>query len=339
MRCVTRLCIAMTLAAWLAGCDGNDPDSGFDHYFAARGYTEAACNVPDPRLKGRREVRIFTQGVDAPIFTRPLQRYYLRYGLTFFSTQAVQVVDQKYALDTDEYELNKALEKQFPGVDLNDMSLMMKDPALYQQIVKAVMNFMFRPLIEFARKHAAGTQVTNLVLVPQILRPGGADLSPTGGEVAGLAISPALLQRFQGADIPEGAAWKELDLPADFTPMMFLDGKLLGQILSGAPVLVDLVAAHEFGHTGGLVHRQEPHNLMLPGVAPGVNTCRDSLDDDQIDTMRESLGLAVTAPLVVKGERADPRAQLQQVLPPAELGAILHGDRATLIRFVRRLAN
>src|SRR4029453_10928848 len=113
---------------------------------------------------------------------------------------------------------------------------------------------------------AAGTQITNLVLVPQILRPGGADLAPSGGEVAGLAISPALLRRFDAMDIAEGAAWKALDLPADFTPMMFLDGKVLGEILSGAPVLVDLVAAHEFGHTGGLIHRQESHNLMLPGV-------------------------------------------------------------------------
>src|SRR4051794_14223090 len=166
MRCVTKLCLAAVLATLFAGCGGDGPDSGFDHYFAAKGYSEPACNVPDPRLKGRREMRIFTQGVDAPVFTRSLQRYYLRYGLTFFSTQAIQVVDQKYALDPDEYDLNKALMQQFPGVNLDDMSLETKDPALYEQIVKAVMNFMFKPLIDFARKHPAGTQVTNLILVP-----------------------------------------------------------------------------------------------------------------------------------------------------------------------------
>src|SRR5205814_4983269 len=123
-------------------------------------------------------------------------RYYLRYGLSFFSTQAIQVVDQKYALDTDAFSLNQALAKDFPGVDLNDQTLMMKDPALYQRIVKAVMNFMFRPIIEFARGHAAGTDRTNLILLPQITRPGGEELFPAGAEVAGMAISPALIQRF-----------------------------------------------------------------------------------------------------------------------------------------------
>src|SRR6185436_21101972 len=102
--------------------------------------------------------------------------------------------------------------KQFPGVNLDDAELMTKDPELYQRVVKVVMNFMFRPIIEFARGHIAGAQVTNLVLVPQIIRPDGADVSPAGGEVAGLAISPALLLRFQGKDIPEGEAWQALDL-------------------------------------------------------------------------------------------------------------------------------
>jgi hypothetical protein len=55
--------------------------------------------------------------------------------------------------------------------------------------------------------------------------------------------------------------------------------------------------------------------------------------------MRETLGLAASAPLLVKGERADPRAQLHAVLPPSELLAIRRGDRQALVRFVRRLAD
>jgi hypothetical protein len=336
MRCAMtlRLALIAVTVSLLAGC-GGDADTGFDHYFSSTPYNDPACDLPDPRLTGRHEMRLFTQGADAPVFSRGLQRYYRRYGLTFFSNEAVQVIDQKYALDTDDYSLNQALAKEFPGVNLDDQTLVMKDPALYQQIVKAVMNFTFRPIIEFARTHVAGPQITNLVLLPQILRPDGSDISAGGGEVAGLAISPALLRRFDSMDIPEGAAWKQLDLPADFSPMMFLDGKVLGQILSAAPVLADLVAAHEFGHTGGLVHRTEPHNLMLPAVAPGQNTCLDSLDDDQIETLRENLDLAAPKALLVKGERADPLAQLQVILPPSELGAILHGDRPALHRFIR----
>src|SRR6185369_11038016 len=144
-----------------------------------------------------------------------LQRYYHRYGLTFFSQQAVQGVDQQYALDTNEVALSLALRKEFPGVDLNDESLPTTNPELYQRIVKSVMNFVFQPVLAFARGHTAGTQLTNLVVLPQILRPGVEMLFPPGAEVAGLAISPALLQRFATMDVPELEAWKSLDLPAD----------------------------------------------------------------------------------------------------------------------------
>ena len=337
MRCVMRSFAATTIAVTallLSGCGGGDGDDP-GTYFTATPYADAACNRSDPRLVTRREMRIFTQGLEAPRFSQALQRYYLRYGLTFFSSQSIQHVNQQYALDTDEDSLNAALHKEFPGVNLADDSLPTRDPELYQRIVKTVMNFVFKPVLDFARGHAAGTQVTNLVVLPQIVRPGGANLFPPGAEVAGLAISPALLQRFASMDVPELAAWKGLELPADFTPMMFLDGTLLNKVHLQDPELVDLVAAHEFGHTAALIHREEPHNLMLPGVTPGEDSCADSLDDDQIQTMRETLGIATASPLLVRGERADPLASLQQLLPPSQLSAILRGDRPALGRFLR----
>jgi hypothetical protein len=334
MRCVMKLPILPLAALLLAGCGGGD-DVDVADYFNAAPYANAACNHPDGRLTTRREMRLFQHEIAAPRFAQGLQRYYHRYGLTFFSQQTVQGVDQQYALDTNEVALSLALRKEFPGVDLNDESLPTTNPELYQRIVKSVMNFVFQPVLAFARGHTAGTQLTNLVVLPQILRPGGEMLFPPGAEVAGLAISPALLQRFASMDVPELEAWKSLDLPADFTPMMFLDGKLLSQFIIRAPELVDLVAAHEFGHTGGLIHREEPHNLMLPGVTPGESTCTDGLDDDQIQTMRETLGISTPAPLRLKGEPPDPVASLQQVLPAADLGAIARGDRKALARFVR----
>lgn len=340
MHCVNKYlplaAAAAGLLSLLSGCGGDD---GFDHYFAAGPYKNDACNIADGRLATRREVRIFTNGIDAPEFGRSLQRYYRRHGLTFFSTQAVQTIDQKYALDTDEIDLSRALMKEFPGVDLNDTTLETRDPVLYEKIVTAALNFMFRPVLEFARAHAAGTGITNLVLLPQIPRPGGGGLGLSGGEIAGLAISPALLQRFQGMDIPEGAAWKTIDLPADFTPMMFLDGTLLGQLMSADPDMVDLVAAHEFGHTGALVHRSESHNLMLPAVRLGESTCADSLADDQIDTMRDTLGITSksTAPLRVRDEGAG--QALSTLLSGRQLSAILRGDRAAMGDLIRKFAH
>jgi hypothetical protein len=337
MHRVNRLPSAALALALLSGCGGHD--DSFDHYFSASPYRNPACNVADDRLAVRREVRIFTNGIDAPVFARALQRYYRRHGLTFYSTQAIQLVDQKYALDTDEIDLSRALMKEFPGVDLNDPALEMKDPVLFEKVVRSVLNYMFRPVLEFARTHAAGTGLTNLVLLPQIPRPGGGSLFPPGGEVAGLAISPALLLRFMGQDVPEGAAWKSIDLPPDFTPMMFLDGKLLGKVMSADPDLVDLVAAHEFGHTGGLIHREVAHNLMFPAVEPGVNTCADALDPDQIDTMRDTLGITAKATGPLRAREEEQRQELRALLPSAQLARILGGDRTAMGELVRRLAH
>jgi len=337
MHCVTHRCLFITAVLALAGCGGSD--DGFDHYFAAGPYQDDACNLADSRLATRREVRIFTNGIDAPVFGRALQRYYRRHGLTFFSTRAIETIDQKYALDTDEIDLSRALMKEFPGVDLDDPALETKDPVLYEKVVKAVLNYMFRPVLEFARAHAAGTEVTNLVLLPQIPRPGGGSLFPMGGEIAGLAISPALLQRFQGMDIPEGAAWKTVDLPPDFTPMMFLDGTLLGRLMSADPDMVDLVAAHEFGHTGALVHRMESHNLMLPAVRLGESTCADSLADDQIDTMRDTLGITSKSTGSLRRQDEGAGEALPALLPGRQLSAILRGDRAAMGDLVRRFAH
>jgi hypothetical protein len=335
-RVTNRLPAAALALALLSGCGGGDDN--LDHYFAASPYRDAECNILDGRLTTRREVRLFTNGIDAPAFGRALQRYYRRYGLSFYSVQPVQVTDQKYALDTDEIELSRALAKDFPGVDLNDPALETKDPVLYEKLVKAVLNYMFRPVLEFARAHPAGTEVTNLVLLPHLPRPGGGSLFPPGGEVAGLAISPALIQRFQGQDIPEGAAWKNLDLPPDFTPMMFLDGTVLGKVMSADPDLVDLVAAHEFGHTGGLIHREVAHNLMFPAAKLGESKCSDSLDDDQIDSMRATLGITAKLPAPLRVKEEGPLPELRGLLPSRQLSAILHGDRTALGDLVRRLA-
>jgi hypothetical protein len=324
--------VALAVLAGLAlGC-GDGEDTGFDHYFAAEPYQTAACNKADGSLTVDREMHLYTYGNrDVPPYSRALQRYYRRHGLRFFSQEPVRTIAQPYVLDTSGSALDKALSQAFPGLNLDDEAAIRRDPELYAKVVKVTMNFIFRPVIEFARDNGkVGVQVTNLVIVPDILRPGGEDLLGPGAEVVGLAVSPALIDVFARQDLAEGTAWKSIELPADFTPMMFLDGRILGDLMSGAPDLADLVAAHEFGHTAALVHRTEDHNLMLPAVQPGVSTCTDSLDPDQVDTMRGTLGVVATkaAPLTV-AEGPAPQ------LPTGDLTALRRGDRRAFARLLR----
>jgi hypothetical protein len=324
--------LLLVLALAAAGC-GDGEDTGFDHYFASSPYPSAACNVADQRLATTREVHLFTYGnADVPPYSRSLQRYYRRHGLQFYSHDPVRQIAKPYALDTDGILLDMALAREFPGVDLNDGAAVMRDPALYARVVKFTMNFIFAPVIEFARSNGqAGVGVTNLSVLPDIVRPGGGDLLGPGAEVVGLAVSPALLEVFSQQKLDEAMAWQSIDLPAGFTPMMFLDGRVLGTLRSGAPDLADLVAAHEFGHTAALVHRTEDHNLMLPAVTPGVSNCSDSLDDDQVETMRKTLGVAAPpAPLTLA-----PRNERPRLLDIGDLPALRRGDRRAFARLLR----
>ena len=71
-----------------------------------------------------------------------------------------------------------------------------------------------------------------------------------------MAMSPALLAVFARDDTPEGQIWKGVNLPGDFTPMMFLGSNVLRQLAAAHSDLRDIVVAHEFGHTNALVHRE-----------------------------------------------------------------------------------
>jgi hypothetical protein len=322
----------VVLLATLAGCGG---DHDF-HYFDTKPYKTAACNARgDDRLAFRREINLFTnRNSDVPPYSQALQRYYRRHGLTFFSQQEVTTVPQSYALDSSDTALEAALKKQFPGVNLDDMSLETKDPALYKQIVTAAVNFMFRPVVEFVRAHSAGGPgVTNMVVVPSVVRPGGQEVA--AGDVAGLAISPALIAELAADGQPGAEVWQSIALPKEFSPVMFLDGQVLAEVASVAPDLVDLVVAHEFGHTGGLVHRMEDHNLMFPFVDPSVSLCSDSLDPDQIETMRGTFGLGKALRL---REPASARPA-QSAITPEDLRALRHGDRAALRRLLEPFVN
>src|SRR6185369_2391376 len=154
---------------------------------------------------------------------------------------------------------------------------------LYDRIVAFAFNYHLRPAIEFARAHSdRGPAITNLIVLPQIPSTGSTDLPlDGGGALAGFAVSPALIQKLIDGDSDSGRVWKAVELPPDFSPMMFLDAGVIEKAAAREEVLRDIIVAHEFGHTAGLVHRETLHNLMYPAVMPGGTICTDWLQDDQ----------------------------------------------------------
>jgi hypothetical protein len=334
------------LAAAAVSC-GDAADSPPDPatYFAAEGYTNAACNTVDGRLSGDREMHLFASGaVDVGVLTRGLARYYQRHSLTFHTPAAPTSAGTSYALDTNESALGSALARAFPNDDLSNEAALMADPVKWNQIVTFVANFMLRPMIDFARAHGTvGQGVTNFVVVPDLERPGGTKVGAPGTALVGLAVSPQLLDVFASTGTDEGAIWKGVALPAGFTPMMFLGHNIIRAKTSKYPDIRDLVVAHEFGHASGLEHSDVELNLMYPAVAPGVNTCVDGLSDEQLATMGANLGVGAAAAAGALTDRTaatsglarpSPKARQLPRFTPADLRAVLAGDGRAMARLL-----
>ncbi len=308
-------------------------------FFAVEPYANLNCNRLDTELTGRREVNLFaTPTLQVARYSRALQRYYRRHGLTFFTTRMVSNVEQPFAINTDEAALNNAILAAFPNDDLSDDALKM-NPELYKRVLKFAVNFMFRPVIDFAMKNNHGPGVTNIVMVPRILPSNGTSPLPEGAMIVGLAISRALIQEFQRSGSMEGEIWKDIDLPAEFSPMMFLDGTFLGQYAVAGSPLVDLTTAHEFGHTGALIHLEtDKRNLMYPSLMPGVNDCTDGLKADQLALLRKTIGVGVGAPLAreISLPASKPtRSRLSELFPAPRLKALLRGDADAVAELVK----
>ena len=336
---------ALAVLVGAPGCGPSDGPPDLTAYFAAQPYANPACNNVDERLAGQREMRLYVNGaVDLPSITLGLARYYHRHGLAFFTTAPPQATTMAYALDTNTTALVLELTAAFPGVDLSNEAALMSDPVLWPQIVTFVANFMLKPMVDFANTHSdAGAAATNLIVVPEMERPGGEPIGDPGTSLAGLAISPALLAEFARTMPDEAEIWAGVNLPANFTPMMALGSNVLKRAGAVDPQLRDLIVAHEFGHTGALIHALQPRNLMHQGVAAGFNDCTDSLDDAQLALMRATYGLgggAAGALLAKQPAAAPPPARSSRRLSsftPDSLRALLAGDRPAMRSFVELL--
>ena len=327
------------------GC-GPDAPPDLTAYFVARPYTNPACNNVDERLAGQREMRLYVNGaVDLSSITLGLARYYHRHSLAFFTMAPPQGTTMAYALDTNNTALGFALIAAFPDVDFSDSAAVMADPVLWPQVLTFIANFMLKPMVDFANTHSQdGGAATNLIVVPDMERPGGEPIGDPGTSLAGLAISPALLAEFARTMPEEAEIWAGVNLPANFTPMMALGSNVLKRAGGIDPQLRDLVVSHEFGHTGALIHSLEPRNLMFQGVTPGLNDCTDSLNDAQLALMRATYGLGVAAAsgaLLAKRPTAAPAtarpSRPLSSFTPDSLRAMLAGDRRATRSFVELL--
>jgi len=343
MRTLT-LCLASAL--FVVGCGDDPPDLSV--YFKAKPYANPACNSVDQRLAGEREMHLFFNGsVALAETTQGLASYYARHSLSFFTNTAPQATTMSYALDTDMITLALALTKQFPGVDFSDeAALMAMDPVLYNQVVVFVANFVLRPMVEFTKAHSdGGITVTNLLVIPNLERPGGASIGGPGMTLAGLSISPALLGQFAISMPSEAQIWQGVDVPAAFTPIMVLGDTVLKQGRSFDPVLDDIVTAHEFGHSGALIHSAVPRNLMYPSATPGLDDCTDGLDDAQLTLMASTLGVGTSAArgallAGAGGPTAAPSgspSRLPTSFTRDRLRALLAGDGPAMRSFVETL--
>jgi hypothetical protein len=329
----------------VASCGEDDGPPSLDQYFTASPYATAACNAVDGALTGQREMRLFQGGnVDVLGLTQGLARYYKRHSLTFFASAQPHPAGTTYALDTDEPSLRAALIAAFPGIQNQTDAQIMADPARWNQIQAFVTNFVLRPMTTFARVHGdVGPDATNLVVLPELERPGGEKASEPGTALLGLAISPELLAELSRSSPEEAAIWFGVDLPANFTPMMFLGHRIITRFALSEPVLRDLVVSHEFGHTAGLPHSSIATNLMFRSDAPGHDSCLNPLTPAQLESMRTNLGLvSATTGALTSGPppprlRAAAPAAKRALFGPADLRALLGGDPGASRRLLQPL--
>lgn len=335
------------LGTGAAACDDGAKYPAPATYFApTTPYTNPTCNTVDRSLAGEREMRLFSSGsVNVTGLSQGLSRYYSRHALTFFTQASEQPAGTAYALDTSEAALGSALAKAFPNDDLNNEAALMADPVKWNAIVTFVTNFMLRPMIDFARVHGdVGQGATNLVVVPDLERPGGQKLGDANATLVGIAICPALLKEFAASMNMDGEIWKGVTLPPNFTPMMFLGYNALQKATVRDQVLKDLTVAHEFGHASGLPHSDVMTNLMYPSAEPGRSSCTDDLDEAQLAVMRTNLGVgdaAAASGALTGADFARPGARTQPArrFTPADLRAVLAGDGRAMRRLLGPLVH
>ncbi len=309
----------------LFAVDGGAPEN-YAHYFKAAPYDSAHCSsVMD--LKIHREIRIFYHPglYELKEFSQGLQRYFGRFGLRFFTRFEPLELPIDWIIEEDEMVIQAEMEERFPGVDFSEDALP-PDEATIKRINAAIFEVMMSPIIDFARTYGGqGPEITQMVLLPALMNGWGEELEE--GIILGLGISQPLIERLQRRGAVDAALWDSFPVE-EFSPMFFLNGEILAEYgAEVGEVLIDITAAHEFGHTAGLEHVDLRNNLMNSAVESASDvSCGVALDQEQLETLKEVLG---GAPIPAQKARRGPlsrEAGWQNTL------ALLRGERSLFPR-------
>ena len=203
-----------------------------------------------------------------------LQRYYELYQLTMETRDVAALDPIKNALSGTLAEFNQALSDA--GIPPTATSLTPEQEALAESVIGKVM---FAPTREFLQRHAEPAEAkVNVAAIDQILSPEVVDLMELDGTVVGLGLSPAVIARASEGDASAQSLNTMLELDEDFTPTLFVGHTDIARLTGN----FDVVVAHEMGHALGLVHVDDPGNLMEPYV---TDNCRNWLSQEQVDMM------------------------------------------------------
>lgn len=311
--------VVLMTATFLGGCPSGADDEGdpefaalqprdpmmFQNEFTAAPYGVGSCDARDGKLRGQRELRVFNAGnYDPGTFTRALSRYYARHDLTFFTRHPTFNLTMPYAIESNEERLEAALRKRFPKVDFDNEEFLVTEDEL-AKIESFVANLVLQPVLDFVKKFGhQDPSVTNVILLNEVAST--ELLEEKNTILAGLSISPQLIKTLGESKDDDAAIWRGVDLPESFNAMVFVNAKYLSDAKHAG--VVDLVMAHEFGHSAGLVHAEATSNLMKPTTILSTASCTDSLTDSQLAAMAQNLGVGnqpQTQPLTVS---ATPKA-------------------------------